>query len=147
LQPGALQFDEIPFSGRCEQRSTFIGYASQDGAEHAQRLDRELRLHGVSTWLNLHDLNPAVDFTYQLESAIEAADNVIACITAATKKRSSYLRREIAYAQEYGKPIAVARFEPIPPPISVATNTFFEFYSDWGLAFSRLLGFCRTVTA
>jgi hypothetical protein len=121
----------------------FISHATSDGADHAARLDRELRQHGVDTWLCAHDLYEADDFTAALEQAIDAADRFIACITSDVQRPDSYVRREIAYAQYRGKPIAVARFADVPPPISVITHTFFEFHRDWEVAFGRLLRFCR----
>ena len=123
----------------------FISYASQDGGTHATRLDGELRGQDVATWLEARDMDESFDFTAQLELAIEAATAVVACITPDVRRRDSYVRREIAYAQACGKRIAVARFAAIRPPISVVTNTYFEFYRDWTPAFGRLLTFCRAV--
>jgi hypothetical protein len=90
-------------------------------------------------------MDESLDFTAQLELAIEAAMAVIACVTQDVRRRDSYVRREIAYAQACDKRIAVARFAAIRPPISVVTNTYFEFHSDWTGAFARLLAFCRAV--
>jgi hypothetical protein len=123
--------------------SVFISHAVRDGADPAARLDSELRQHGVETWLCARDMYEAVDFTAELEHAIDAADLFIACITSDVQRPESYVRREIAYAQMRQKPIAVARFAPVVPPISVVTNTFFEFHLDWDAAFGRLLAFCR----
>src|SRR5262249_19363532 len=94
------------------------------------------------TWLHARDMDESFDFTAQLEVAIETATAVVACVTLDVRRHDSYVRREIAYAQVCGKRIAVARFAPIPPPISVVTNTYFEFHRDWVTAFNRLLIFC-----
>jgi hypothetical protein len=123
--------------------SVFISHATTDGADYAARLDRELRQHRVDTWLCARDMYEAVDFTSELEHAIDAADRFIACITSDVLRPNSYVRREIAYAELCGKPIAVARFVRVRPPISVVTKTFFEFHQDWETAFGRLLTFCR----
>ncbi len=123
--------------------SAFISHASHDGTDHAARLDRTLRRHGVVTWLCDRDVDVSLDFTSELEQAIDAANAFIACITLAVMRPDSYVRREICYAQMLGKRIAVARFAPILPPISVVTNTYFEFHLGWDAAFARLLVFCR----
>lgn len=133
----------LPEDGPERDPYSFISYATLDGADHAARLDRDLRERGVATWLCARDMYEAVDFTWKLERAIAAADRLIACITVDVLRPDSYVRREIAYAQLCGKPIAVARFAPVKPPISVVTNTYFEFHEDWGTAFRRLLAFCR----
>jgi len=86
----------------------FISYATQDGSAHAARLDRELRGQDVVTWLESRDMDESLDFTAQLELAIEDATVVVACITQDVRRRDSYVRREIAYAQACGKRIAVA---------------------------------------
>lgn len=124
--------------------SAFLAYAVRDGASYAERLDRDLRQHGVETWLGVRDMDESLDFTGELEQAIRAADVFIACITEDVIRPESYVRREIAYAQLLRKRIAVARFQDVVPPISVVTNTFFEFHEDWDTHFARLLTFCRT---
>jgi hypothetical protein len=88
-------------------------------------------------------MDESLDFTGQLELAIETAMAVVACVTMDVRRQDSYVRREIAYAQACGKRVAVARFAAIRPPISVVTHTYFEFHRDWPSAFDRLLAFCR----
>ncbi len=68
---------------------------------------------------------------------------VIVCITRDSARKDSFMRREIAYALQCGKPIAVARLVPVPPPISVATHTFFELYKNWDQEVRSLARFCR----
>jgi hypothetical protein len=92
----------------------------------------------------MRDINASADFTGELEAAIEDATVLVACITAGVRRRDSFVRREIAYAQMLRKRIAVARFASIPPPISVVTYTYFEFHQNWYKAFSDLLAFCGT---
>ena len=121
----------------------FLSHANLDGAPHAARLDQALRQKGVKTWLYGRDLDESLDFTAKLEQEITSAGVFIACITSDVLREDSYVRREIAYAQLLRKRIAVARFEDIVPPISVVTNTFFEFHADWDAAFARLLAFCQ----
>jgi len=122
-------------------RLVFISHSHSDGSESAERLDRELRAHGIDTWRTARDIDVSSDFTSELEAAIEASTVLVACITAGVRRRDSYVRREIAYAQMHHKRIAVARFAPVPPPISVVTYTYFEFHRNWCSAFARLLAF------
>jgi hypothetical protein len=122
-------------------RLVFISHSHSDGTEPAERLDRELRAHGIDTWRTARDIDVSSDFTGELEAAIEASAVLVACITAGVRRRDSYVRREIAYAQMHHKRIAVARFAPVPPPISVVTYTYFEFHRNWCSAFARLLAF------
>lgn len=124
--------------------SVFISHAAGDGVEPAVRLDQSLRQQGMATWLCYRDLNQSLDFTAGLERAISTADILIACITADVLRDDSFVRREILYAQGCRKPIAVARFAPVLPPISVVANTYFEFYRDWDTAFGQLLRFCQS---
>lgn len=121
--------------------SVFISHASGDGARPAVLLDRWLRQHGLDTWLGSRDLDCSRDFTAALEEAIRAANVFVVCITGDVLRSDSFVRREILYAQGCDKPIAVARFARLLPPISVVANTYFDFYRDWDAACMRLLAY------
>ena len=122
----------------------FISYSRRDGIDYAERLDAELFTQGIISWRDVRDIDPSQDFTAELERAIEASSVVIVCVTPDARRPDSFVRREIAYAQVCGKPIAVARFAEISPPISVVTNTFFDFCANWSVAFEGLSAFCRS---
>lgn len=122
----------------------FISYSRSDGIHYAERLDAELSTHGIVSWRDVRDIDPSQDFTAELERAIEASSVVIVCVTPEVRRPDSFVRREIAYARVCGKPVAVARYANISPPISVITNTFFDFYVDWSAAFEELLAFCKS---
>jgi hypothetical protein len=123
--------------------SAFISHASRDGAPYAACLEEQLSRAGVRTWLCPRDMDPALDFMFQLEQAISTSDVFVACITPDVQREASFVRREIMYAQRFSRPIAVALFAPVVPPIAVVTNTHFDFGEDWETAFDRLLQFCR----
>jgi hypothetical protein len=122
----------------------FISYARRDGAAFATRLQESLPSYGFTTWRDTRDLDPTHDFTVELEKAIEAATHVVACVTADVRRGDSFVRREIGYAQAVRKPIFVARFADVVPPISVVNLTRFDFFADWDAAFQRLVQFVRT---
>ncbi|MDQ6949718.1 MAG: toll/interleukin-1 receptor domain-containing protein, partial [Actinomycetota bacterium] len=121
----------------------FISYARADGSTDARHLELELRRAGIWTWRDTRDIDAAGDYTSELETAIDAAKLVIVCVTRDSTRKDSFVRREIAYALQGGKPVAVARLADVPPPISVATHTFFELYRNWDQELSSLIRFCR----
>jgi DNA polymerase III delta prime subunit len=116
----------------------FISYARKDGEAHALQFDRELPKRGFKTWRDKRGIDPTQDFTAEIEKAIEAAAYVVTCITPDVRRDDSFVRREIAYAQVVDKPIIVARFADVPPPISVVNHTWLDFFKGWESAFQRL---------
>ena len=119
--------------------SVFISYARKDADLGAAPLDAALRpLYAV--WRDLRGIDPAQDFTAEIEKALQAASHVVVCVTPDTLRDDSFVRREIAYASYLKKPILVARFADVPPPIHIFTNTWIDFFKGWDAAFDTL---CR----
>jgi DNA polymerase III delta prime subunit len=116
----------------------FISYARKDGAVNAERIDRTLADAGFTTWRDTRGIDPTVDFTAEIEKAIESATYVIACITPDVKRDDSFVRRELGYALAVKIPIVTARFADVVPPISIVNNTYFDFMDAWDGPFERL---------
>src|SRR5262245_22310348 len=97
----------------------FISYARQDGREVASRLDSDLQKFGFHTWRDTRDIDPAQDFSAEIENGIEKAACVALCVTPDSKRSDSFVRREIQYAQIVKKPVIPLRFADIPPHVPV----------------------------
>jgi hypothetical protein len=121
----------------------FISYARADGSEHALGLERALRIEGFTTWRDVRNIDLSADFTSEIENAIKSSLAVVLCVTPDTSRPDSFVRREIAFARLVNRPILVARFADIPPPVSVASNTCIDFHISSDLALSQLLRFLR----
>jgi TIR domain/NACHT domain/HEAT repeats len=117
----------------------FISYARRDGAEAAAWLDEALHAEGFATWRDTRSIDPTRDFTAELEHAIRTAAAVVTCVTADVERDDSFVRREITYATLVGKPVVVARFEELVPPISVVNSSWFDFFSDRPGALARMV--------
>jgi hypothetical protein len=120
------------------QYDVFISYARRDGRDYAERLERALADARYSTWRDLRGIDPAKDFTAAIEQAIKASAFVVSCITQDVEREDSFVRREIQYALAVTKPVIVARFENITPPIHVINHTWVEFHKGWAAAFNYL---------
>ncbi|MCL4246910.1 MAG: HEAT repeat domain-containing protein [Anaerolineae bacterium] len=107
----------------------FISYARADGVDEATWLEDELHTRGLRTWRDTRGIDPSHDFTAEIERAIEESRNVVACITPDVRRADSFVRREIGYALALGKPVLVARFKEVPPPISVINHTQLDFFT------------------
>src|SRR6516164_4054070 len=94
----------------------FISYARRDGQDASARLAHNLEHAGFRVWRDTRDIDPAQDFTAQIERGIASARCVVACITDDTLKGDSFVRREISYACLINIPILTARFQDVPPP-------------------------------
>jgi len=125
------------------QEPVFLSYARADGSQHVQELDQMLQLEGFATWRDTRDLGLSADFTSEIENAIKSSVAVVLCLTPDTERPDSFVRREIAFAGLTNKPIIVARFADVTPPISVANNTYVDFYRSGEIALAQLLRFLR----
>lgn len=119
-------------------RHVFISYARKDGLAFAEKLDSTLPHHGFSTWRDKREIDPTQDFTAEIEKAIEASSYIVACITPDVRRENSFVRREIAYAQVMNKPILVARFHDVTPPIAVVNHTWIDFFKGWEIGYRQL---------
>jgi hypothetical protein len=120
-------------------RHIFISYARRDGGSFAEQLDSTLPVQGFATWRDKRGIDPTQDFTAEIEKAIEAASHIVACITPDVRREDSFVRREIAYAQVMHKPILVARFADVTPPIAIVNHTWIDFFKSWDESYRRLL--------
>lgn len=118
----------------------FISYSRNDGKAYAERLERDLQAAGYSTWRDTRNIDPYQDFTAELEKLIEAAAQVVVCVTPDVKRDNSFVRREIGYALLCEKPISVLMFANIKSPINVVNHTRIDFHHlTWETALLELL--------
>jgi HEAT repeat protein len=116
----------------------FISYARKEADLGAAPLDAALQPR-CRTWRDIRGIDPSQDFTAEIEKAIKASRRVVVCVTPDVEREDSFVRREIAYASYLKKPILVARFADVAPPINVFTHTWIDFFAGWDAAFARLL--------
>lgn len=123
----------------------FISYARQDGLPYAEKLESALASRRYPTWRDKRGIDPARDFTAEIERALKDASHVVACITPDVTRENSFVRREIQYALLLDKPVHVARFDKATlPPIHIINNTFIEFHKDWERGLTDLCAMLET---
>jgi hypothetical protein len=112
----------------------FISYAREDGSEYAKRLAGALAQHGYRAWWDQQNLNPSLDFSGEIETAIEQAKHVLVCITPSLlTRKDGFVRKEILYAQTCGKPIVPLRFpggDLARLPLPLADLTWIPFFDS-----------------
>ena len=121
----------------------FLSYARADGSQYAQELERALRLEGFTTWRDVRSLDLSADFTAEIEDAIKSSLAVVLCVTPDINRSDSFVRREIAFARLVNRPIVVARFADVLPPLSVINNISVDFHVSRDAALAQLLRFLR----
>lgn len=116
----------------------FISYARSDGLSHAERLESDLHGAGYPTWRDKRNLSEYNDFSAEIEMAIRAAQVVTVCITPSIEASpSSFVRREIIYAQTKDKPIIPLVFPHASVPILINHLTWIPFFDGERLAYER----------
>jgi hypothetical protein len=79
----------------------FISYSRED-AEFAQKLNADLHLHGVSTWIDEAGIRGGEDWPQRIASAIETCQ-VVLVILSPHSVASKWVRRELDFADAKGK--------------------------------------------
>lgn len=115
----------------------FISYARRDGADESLRLYDDLQASGIGAWRD-NRIDPTVDFTGEIEDAIEKATHVAVVVTPDLKRADSFVRLEIGYALTQKKPIIPLVFPGGHRPIVIINHTYVDF-ADWDAGFSLLL--------
>jgi NB-ARC domain/TIR domain/WD domain, G-beta repeat len=67
--------------GMPEGKRIFISYARKDGAELAQRLQKDLAGEGFKPWLDTHEIAGGDSWTDDIEGGIDGADAILALLT------------------------------------------------------------------
>lgn len=116
----------------------FLSYARKDGIPTVEKMEQALSRAGFATWRDTRGIDITRDFTTEIESGIKASKAVVVCLTKAALKTEGWVRREIAYALLKKKPIIVARFHDVDPPIAVINNTWLDFFKSWDQHFPQL---------
>lgn len=120
-----------------ETANVFISYAREDGTEHSIRLRDELTKSKITCWRD-ERIDPTVDFTREIEEALEAATHVAVIVTPDLKRADSFVRLEIGYALTHKKRIIPLVFSGGHRPITIINHTYINF-AEWDTGFSGLL--------
>lgn len=81
----------------------FLSYSTAD-APAARDIENRLRAAGCTVWNFAHDQPLVGEWQLEIERALDRSNLVVAIVTDAYK-RSKWGRRELAYADQAGKPI------------------------------------------
>ena len=79
----------------------FISYGRKHSLSFAEKLHKHLSDSGFSTWFDLEDIPPGVDFREHINVGIEQADNFVFIISPHSVQ-SEYCFDEISTAAKYG---------------------------------------------
>jgi HEAT repeat protein len=116
-----------------QSANVFISYSRIDGREFSDQLYRHFQFYSVDVWRDERNLDKYQDYSVMIERAIRRATHVVVCLTPSVVDRpDSFVRREIIYAQNQGKPVIPLRYDGISPkdiPILISHLIWIEFTS------------------
>lgn len=95
----------------------YISYPRNDGRDSALSLEREILKIPRRVWVDKRDIDPALDFTTEIETNVEKSSVVLVCLTRSSRQPDHLYQREIAWARRENKPIIGLLFEVIDVPI------------------------------
>jgi hypothetical protein len=107
----------------------FISYARRDGRQYAERLERDLRAAGFTTWRETRSIHEYQDFSAEIEVAIRNARGVVVCITPSMAANpDSFVRREIIYSGSLARPTTLLVFPGAVVPAQVSHLEWIPFF-------------------
>ncbi len=110
----------------------FISHGSENRAE-AEEISAFLEARGIRAWIAPRDVRPGMDYSEQLQSAIEGCLAFVVLVTD-TANKSPYVRAETEMAFSNNKPIFPVRRSDIKPAAGLA---FFLKIRHWTDAFGE----------
>ncbi len=114
----------------------FISYARKDGTNASLGLYEALQADGIGAWRD-NRIDPTVDFTGEIETAINDATHVVVIVTPDLKRADSFVRLEIGYALTQKKPIIPLVLPGGHRPIVIINHTYISF-ADWDVGYAQL---------
>ncbi len=121
----------------------FISYSRAD-ADFARLLNKELQLHGKTTWFDQESIASGADFAAEIKKGIENADNFVFIISPQSV-RSPYCAGETDYARSLNKRFLTVLYEEVDPTElhpALAAVQWIDFrpkVTDYHAAFSELI--------
>ena len=116
-----MDFKFHEWIGSEKNKRIFISYAHNDFGPYASRFASDLRKNNISIWLDKIDLRPSIEWEEEIERGIEECDKVVFIMSERAVADKGYCRKEIAYAQQFDKPIIPIKIEEVEPLISICT--------------------------
>jgi len=117
----------VPLAGH-----VFISHGS-DNREEANELSAFVESRGVKVWIAPRDVRPGMDYSEELQAAIEACAAFVVLVTDMANK-SPYVRAETEMAFSNSKPIFPVRLSDIKPAAGLA---FFLKIRHWTDAYGK----------
>lgn len=136
--------DQFEFRGFQAPR-VFIAYAMED-AKAVDRLYDALREAGMSPWMDRRSLKPGQNWPRLIESAIEASDFFVACLSTNSVSKLGGFQSEMRFAFDVARkhPLDDAFFVPVrlddckvPTRISREWQ-YIDLFPDWGKGLKEL---------
>jgi len=110
----------------------FISYAKADTRQLASQIYTELqKLDGITAWMD-QDLQVGTDWSEQIEHEIDRCDQMIVLISPDVNRRKttdkgiSFVKKEIHYAQEAGKPILPILAKKTKMPVLLSGSQYID---------------------
>ncbi|MDX1990836.1 MAG: DarT ssDNA thymidine ADP-ribosyltransferase family protein [bacterium] len=124
----------------------FISYAREDARDIAIRLRDDLIAAGHEAWLDLSEIAAGASWSWDIESAIESADMMLALMTTGSYV-SDICRAEQQRALRKGKRVIPLMIQPdADRPLYLENLNYLDFTNParYGESFRDLLGYIRT---
>lgn len=106
----------------------FIAYAHQDRTV-VRSLADSLKAAGHEVWIDIGGIAGGSNWLEEIEQMVLRADLIIVLISEASNS-SSWVKRELLYALEIGKPVLPVRIEPVLLPLLLANLQFVDISND-----------------
>jgi hypothetical protein len=115
----------------------FLSYSRSDG-EFALRLAQDLRVAGVSIWIDQMDISAGDTWDRAVEEALRKSAGILVILSQASVASRSVMD-EVSYALEENKRVFPVLLERCQVPFRLRRLQYTDFTSDYSAALSKLI--------
>jgi hypothetical protein len=125
----------MPASGR--KLRVFLCHASQDKPVVRELYQRLLTEGWIDPWLDEERILPGQDWNLEIETAVEAADAVIVCVSSVSIAKEGYVQRELRRVLDIATEklqgaifVLPVRLDECAVPRQIRDRQFVDYFPD-----------------
>jgi WD40 repeat protein len=123
--PASLRGRQLVSHNSCT--NVFISYSHKDGAQLAQRLEKDLKAKNLNVWLDRHRLSGGASWSDEIEHALDNSDVVLALLTSGSYASDICRAEQLRSLRKRKQVIPLLAQSGAEPPLYLETKQYRDF--------------------
>jgi CRP-like cAMP-binding protein len=122
----------------------FVSYSRRD-LEFVMRLTADLEKHGIHTWIDMYNINPAESWTREIGRGLESSQAML-LILSPDALESKNVEDEWLYYLDIGKPVIPVLYRDVTMPYRLHKLQRLDFaHEEYNVALTKLIALVNTM--